>query len=116
MKKVKLLNNIIGCFYFKKTQNENLLGEFSHNKSHIILTESADIIKSIDNFVGEYHTTWQENTKIYFSKLQISHKAKSGGKIYKLIWLSDKGDIIFFGKGFLVDGILIGSYRDFAII
>ena len=105
--------NIIGRFYFKKTSNGNLLGEFSHNLSNQLDTESA--VKksgSINSFVGKYTTSWSETNSKNPVTIDITHKLGSSNSIYTLIW-SEKGKIIFRGEGMLCDDILIGDYRDF---
>jgi len=105
---------LIGRFYFKKTQNGNLIGEFSHSGSLINLTESADIDGYNDNFIGNYYTTWQENKLPLSAELKIEFKPKSGDRIYNLTW-KEGGNEIFLGEGFLFDNILIGDYRNFKV-
>ena len=116
MKKIDLSQQIIGRFYFKRTQNGNLIGEFSNNVILRTLTESADIIDPLDGFRGKYHTTWQEDGDSIFANLTIGFKDGTGNSIYQLSWTTKDGTLMFLGEGFLVDGILIGDYRDFGII
>lgn len=98
-----------GCFYFKRTQQGNLLGEFSNNTIQRTYTESADLISNNDSkdYVGEYISTWQEGNKAIVSLLEISKV----GTIYSLVWKLDSSPH-FFGKGFLLDDVLIGNYND----
>ncbi len=116
MTKINLSNNLIGRFYFKRTKNGNLIGEFSNLNSLKNSTESADAIEVEDNsFIGEYHSTWQENGKAHDAKLTIEYKENTHNSIYVLKWFAKGQDIKFQGEGFLVDDILIGDYRDFEI-
>ena len=116
MEKINLLNKIIGRFYFKRTQNHNLLGEFSNNVHPGNFTESADCIKITENFVGDYHATWQDNAVVIFAKLTINYKPNTRNTIFQLEWTSKNGEKMFEGEGFLFDNILIGDYRNFEII
>lgn len=105
---------LIGRFYFKKTANGNLLGEFSHNRSEINSSESADILNYSDDFIGTYFTTWQENNAPRSANLKIEFKQGTGDRIYKLTWTLDNKEL-FLGEGFLCDKILFGDYRNFKI-
>ncbi len=116
MNQINVSNNLIGRFYFKKTQNGNLLGEFSNNRSLSNSTESADVIISIENFVGEFISTWHQDGEAIFTKLIIEHKPNTGNSMFLLKWVSQNGNLMFLGEGFLFDGVLIGDYRDFEIV
>jgi hypothetical protein len=110
-----MAGNLIGRFYFKKTSNGNLIGEFSNNLSgNIISTESADFIKKVEgadgDYFGEYNSTWQENGNPLFANLKISPKA-GNDKLFTLNW-SRNGKRVFVGEGMLCDDILIGDYQD----
>jgi len=105
------MSKIIGRFFFKQTTNGNLIGEFSNNSSTKNSTESSDLLTPKNTFVGEYNSTWQDNGTAFFAKLFIEHKANST-EIYSLEWKRDN-KIIFWGEGFICDGILIGDYRNF---
>lgn len=111
MKKIKIENGLIGRFYFKKTHNGNLIGEFSNNLRSLNFTESADLETTIDSkdFIGKYNTTWQEDNEAIFRTLIVSHKANTQNRIYSLEWL-DGSTLTFIGEGFIVDGILINYY------
>jgi hypothetical protein len=106
--------NLIGRFYFKKTRNGNLIGEFSNNLSgNIISTESADFIEKVEgadgDYFGKYHSTWQENGKSYFANLEITPKV-GNNKLFTLNWT--RNGKIFVGEGMLCDDILIGDYKE----
>ena len=99
------MEKVIGRFYFKKTINGNLLGEFSNNGLKENITESADLIENMDkaDFEGLYNTTWYEDGACS-AKLKI----ESTNGIYSLRW-SEGGS--FEGRGMLYENnILIGNY------
>jgi hypothetical protein len=102
---------LIGHFYFKITDNGNLIGEFSNNQTDSIYTESADSINTIkkdkNNYIGEYCSTWREGEHSHFANLKISHG--SNERIFILEWTSEKDN--YKGKGMLCDNILIGDYQ-----
>lgn len=105
-----MANNLFGRFYFKKTSNGNLVGEFSNNTSRSISTESADKVESADSYIGKYNTTWQENGIVRFAKLNISQKQETGNMIFTLEW-KENDNLIFVGEGMFCDNILIGDYQ-----
>ena len=105
------MEELIGCFYFKQTNNGNLIGEFSNNKNPGIYTESSDLIGSTGDYLGKYHSSWQEDGISQFADLAISQKPKTNNKIFILKW-SRKGIPIFKGEGMLCDNILIGDYQE----
>ena len=104
-----MAKKIIGRFYFKRTINKNLVGEFSNNQSQDeITTESADLIEGgEENFVGKYSATWREDVVPFFATLTISLKTGST-KLFTLEWRGGKCN--FDGEGMLCDDILIGNY------
>jgi len=108
--------NLIGRFYFRQTNNGNLIGEFSSNQDESIYTESADKIStqetSSSNFIGSYLSTWRLNKKATYSTLIIDFKPGSKNHIYSLSW-EDNGKCIYRGEGMLCGDILIGDYRNF---
>lgn len=97
-----------GRFYFKRTVNGNLLGEFSNNKAKNNCTESADIISKSEGFIGTYLSTWQEDKVACLADLTTSYKV-GFNDISSLVWM-EKGKMIFEGEGFLSDDMLIGNY------
>ena len=107
---------VYGRFYFKKTTNGNLIGEFSNHGMFENTTESADLVefKESCGFVGEYLTTWRDKKSPILMNLTISHKTGSNGRIFDLEWTeeNDKKATRFKGQGFLCDNILIGDYTD----
>ncbi|HEY5369188.1 MAG TPA: hypothetical protein VIJ75_09365 [Hanamia sp.] len=116
MKQIDISDCLIGRFYFKKTYNGNLIGEFSNNRINIISSESADayIENKSDDFIGIYNTTWQQEGVPFFAKLTISYRDNTH-RIYKLEWERNR-ETIFIGEGFVFENNLIGDYRDFEII
>lgn len=104
---------ILGRFYFKQTTNGNLTGEFSNYAMSGNTTESADIMTTFTQpFIGEYRSTWfEENAESLI--LIISSSNGTNNRIYTLRWTNPNNDEpTFLGEGFIVDGILIGDYRD----
>ena len=94
------MSTLIGRFWFKRTSNGNLVGEFSNNKGKSISTESADLIESVETFEGKYHTSWQEKEKGSFAILNIAIKPNTK-TIYSLVWSDKKGKTIFLGEAML---------------
>ena len=105
------MSNLIGRFYFKRTGNGNLLGEFSNCFLKGNSTESADLIRNVEDFEGEYNSSWQEGGSSLFAKLFIEKKVNCKG-IYTLRW-ERNGTIIFWGEGLICNDVLIGDYRNF---
>lgn len=104
---------ILGRFYFTQSDTGNLLGEFSHNSIQAIITESADVREfphPTEQFVGIYSSTWFEEG-IQSLTLDIRPKRADDRRILLLRWFDATGDI-FFGEGFVANGILIGTYWD----
>ena len=116
-----------GRFFFQKTDNGNLIGEFSNNLDPNISTESADCKKGCENkecvdckWHGTYHTSWQEECDALFAELKIFHK-KGSAKLFSLAWCRNnippnnippiQKNLIFVGEGMLCNGMLIGDYR-----
>jgi|HubBroStandDraft_2_1064218.scaffolds.fasta_scaffold275467_2 hypothetical protein len=99
---------IIGRFYLKHTSNGNLIGEFSNDHSAEISTESCDLRGNANGYVGQYHSTWQENGNPFFADLEITHKPNTNNKIFTLKW---RGASNFDGEGMFCDDILIGDYH-----
>ncbi len=118
MKQINLSDCLMGRFYFKKTHNGNLIGEFSNNRITIISSESADSHSEndSDDFIGTYKTTWQQDGEPFFAKLTISYRNNTLQRIYKLEWTDRNVNLIFVGEGFVFENNLIGDYRDFIII
>ena len=101
----------LGRFYFKQTANGNLSGEYSHEGIDANYTETANLTSVFQqSFIGKYDSVWLENGPESL-ELEIGFKPKTNDKIYTLKWLEKNGNSKFEGEGFLVDDILIGSYR-----
>jgi hypothetical protein len=100
---------IIGSFYFKITNNHNLIGEFTNNDpNECIRTENAQLIKSNSRLIGIYQSTWFDNA-VHLADLEIMQK--NNNNTYKLEW-KEKGIITYQGEGFLMDNeTLIGFYQ-----
>jgi hypothetical protein len=104
----KTMKKTRGRFYFKRTSNGNLIGEFSNNNAPGAYTESADLAQPNEgNIVGIYKSTWQENGNPYCTDLAISNRPNSNG-LFRLEW---RGSANFDGEGMLCDDILIGDYH-----
>jgi len=110
-----MAEDLLGRFYFKKTINGNLIGEFSNNfKNCGIYTESATLTKGKnksydDDYTGSYHSTWCEGAESIYADLEIQ-KREDNHKIFTLKWQSKDG-LNFKGEGMLCDNILIGDYQ-----
>jgi hypothetical protein len=105
-----MVREIIGQFYFKKTSNGNLFGEWSNNDKAEIFSESCDLIKAgNDIYLGEYISTWQENGKPISAKLTITRK-QNNSPLFFLKWHGNKFG--FEGEGMLCDDILIGRFHE----
>lgn len=52
---------ILGRFYFKQTQNGNLLGEFSNQRSDFNHSESADFLNARNERYNTSKTSFQPN-------------------------------------------------------
>lgn len=104
------MEKIRGRFYFKKTSNNNLIGEFSNNVGNGVYTESADLIFQSHNngFIGKYNSTWHEDGQPFLTELEISPKNGTNNSIFELKWTGDNSH--FKGEGMLCDEILIGNY------
>jgi len=96
-----------GRFYFKRTTNGNLIGEWSNNNETRAFSESSDWVSLEDSaYVGMYNSTWQEGQNPVFAKLAITKK--QGGSLFKLEW---RGKANFDGEGMLCEDLLIGDYH-----
>lgn len=94
-----------GVFYFEKTNNFNLIGEFSNNESIIIMTESAIGNNVSNDFEGEYTSTWFD-----FIGNEANLVITKNGRKYKLTWFKN-GETLFIGEGFVTEHKLIGFYK-----
>ena len=94
-----------GVFYFERTTNSNLLGEFSNSESETIMTESAIASGDTNDFEGVYTTTWFD-----FQVTGMNMEIKRAGSKYEIIWIDKEKKPIFKGEGFLAGNKLIGFY------
>lgn len=99
-------DRIAGRFYFKRTSNGNLIGEWSNNDADRTFSESCDLAEPNDNsFIGTYNSSWREGGEALAAKLKIT---KQRGQLFSLEW---RGDADFDGEGMLCDDTLIGDYH-----
>ena len=119
-----MAKNLIGRFFFKLTDNKNLIGEFSNSSDERIYAESADRITDIDpddKFVGEYWHTWchyhdNDTVEGVVAKLKIWRKPNCQNIFSLKIEVQNNmppAERTFWGEGMLCDGMLIGDYRNF---
>jgi len=107
-----------GRFYFKKTSNGNLLGEFSNHAEPDVFTESSDLIPSISdsgaddkpNYLGKYASHWREGQTALFANLEITRKTNSAA-LFRLQWRGRGSAGNFEGEAMLCDDILVGDYH-----
>jgi hypothetical protein len=107
---------LIGRFFFQKTDNGNLIGEFSCNPGTGVSTESSDFILPCEDkecanckYHGTYHSSWQEDGDPLFAELKIFRK-RGSANLFSLEWYRDT-ILIFVGEGMLFSGNLIGDYH-----
>jgi hypothetical protein len=104
---------IIGGFYFRLTENENLLGEYFNDNSTTRSTESA--VKQPNTgtgYEGVYDSSWVD-VEAVTAILTIGVKRGTNG-IFSLEWVVDNNRM-FMGEGIIVNGILIGNYIDVVV-
>lgn len=102
---------ITGSFYFKKTINGNLIGEFTNNDPNAtVRTENANVIEYDSGFTGKYLSTWYDNDS-HTAKLEIKTKGNAG--TFSLEWNEGTNSYpTYVGEGFLQDeNTLIGFYQ-----
>ncbi|PZO24291.1 MAG: hypothetical protein DCE86_16865 [Flavobacteriaceae bacterium] len=108
---------ILGRFYLKRTQDRNLIGQFSNQAMNENITENAIFTgngRIDDDFVGNYDSTWVENGEGQrTSTLEI--RLIPNTQLYRLTWINANESIEFHGEGFVIDNMLIGDYRDLEI-
>jgi hypothetical protein len=103
------MSKIVGHFYFKLTANGNIIGEYSHHGMKTVTIESANWKTKTIGFFGTYDTIWIENGNLMNMTLEIADVKNTQIPIYLLVWNDGTNDI-YKGEGFIVDGMLIGSY------
>jgi hypothetical protein len=101
----------LGHFYFKLTSSGNLLSEYSFEGHDKVVIEGANRINGLlTSFEGDFEAIWIEKAVRFPVILHIELRLNTKSEIFKLTW-KEKGTDIFTGEGFIVDGILIGSYK-----
>ncbi|WP_395050915.1 hypothetical protein [Flavobacterium sp.] len=104
---------IFGEFYFKKTDNGNLIGEFTNNSMGGRWdVECSNYCKGIkNNFECKYLTTWLEDDKPYIAVLEINLEHKEN---YALNWSNLlTGKKLFVGKAKIEDkNKIVGTYTN----
>jgi hypothetical protein len=119
-----MAKNLIGRFFFKLTDNKNLIGESSNSGDRRIYAESADRIPDgtdDGSFSGKYNHTfchYYENGKVegVVAKLTIWRKPDCQNIFSLKIEVQNNmppAERTFWGEGMLCDGMLIGDYRNF---
>lgn len=99
------MKRFIGTFYFEKTINGNLIGEFTNNDSDIVIPECAQITNHPNEFEGIYLSCWYD-IDLCQAELEIIKMINK----FKVKWTTTKGDD-FIGEGFLTGKKLIGYYE-----
>jgi hypothetical protein len=103
----------VGRFYFKRTSNGNLLGEFSNRAEPSAFTESCDLTEPAPNatnpYEGTYASHWREGQEACYADLTISRK--QGTALFRLEWRGrgDAGN--FDGEAMLCDDMIVGDYH-----
>ena len=110
------MKKVIGRFYFKLSENGNLLGEYSNEGSTECDVEAAKRIPAVTSeatpvnlFEGEYTSTWTEGKEVVSATLKITRRSNAVG-IFSVIWCKGGRDL-FTGGAMMVDRILIGNYE-----
>ena len=102
--------DLFGHFYFKKTVNGNLYGEYSHNKMKDVCTESCVLITPfLQPFEGTYQSAWLDDDNPRMAELSISATDQHNHRHFKLQWKTDN-KVAYEGEGTLCGDILIGHY------
>lgn len=105
---------IFGSFYLQFINQLDLSGEYINNFRTSSVIENAIRVEEDEpnQFVGRYLTSWQEeNSEVQEAELVITNI----GDKFMLRWINESDrSTIFFGEGFLMNGILIGCYSNVA--
>lgn len=114
----QFMTRLIGRFYFKKTANGNLIGEYSNRApaSSRSYAEAATRIEGGNEWVGDYMTTWCEAPKneCVSARLEIEAKPNCIG-IFILRWRpasEPNGKAMFAGEAMLCDDMIVGDYTN----
>ena len=107
------MTKLVGNFYYNRTVNGNLLGEFTNNLDDRILSESCNPSEPDtlpNDFIGRYNSSWQQNTDTFGFTLEIQTHPNTPTK-FKLIWRNNATPV-YFGEAFRVGEMLVGFYTD----
>jgi hypothetical protein len=102
-----MAGKLVGSFYFQRTNNTNLIGEFLNDQSNVVFPEIAHPIKPTQDFVGVYQSTWFDTIN-HLATLIINRTNNSN--IYTLDW-NEQNMPSYEGKAMLVKNKLIGYYK-----
>lgn len=108
MTKKTIATDLIGAFVFKDHGDGCLSCKWINNGINYPLMECSlrQSDRQKDPYSGVYLTTWIEDPNTEQSHLEISKKDAS----YNLTWYGPSKKQIFYGKGMLYDGLLVGAY------
>lgn len=102
-----------GQFYFKLTEEGNLLGEYSHQGTSTIRPECAMRVTGAKNdYAGDFLTAWYEqNTdNAMLAGLRVRPKPQDSHS-FTLLWMEHKTSrILFTGEATLKNGAIVGHY------
>ncbi|MDQ1161216.1 hypothetical protein QE422_001584 [Chryseobacterium sp. SORGH_AS 447] len=99
-----------GFFYFRLTNNGNLVGEFFNDADTSIRTESADTINNENRFDNSYLSTWREGNTSEIVNLNI-RISDSNRRVFDLVWFRNNEDIaIFRGQAIEIEENLLSGY------
>ncbi len=104
---------IVGSFYLKKTDNGNLLGEFTNNALFTVTAENASLTEAgMQLYEGRYLSTWYEEGELCTAELVIDHLANAEyeGLKYHLVWNDLNKGSIYEAEALLAEGMLVGHY------
>ena len=104
---------LIGRFYFKKTTEGNLIGEYSHRELNCTrsFAEAASRVGKGTEWVGDYKTCWVEPPDLEFGQALLKITKKRGAvNLFRLRWYGEDGSELFTGEAMLSDDLLIGDY------
>jgi len=117
------MKKLLGRFYFKRTINGNLLGEYSNSDSNckrsyaeaanVIASDTKASTDSLLTFVGSYHTVWHDEPYAPCAAARLEITAKQNCTNLFLVSWKDigSGAVLFTGEAMLCDDILVGDYQ-----
>ncbi|WP_294284157.1 hypothetical protein [uncultured Chryseobacterium sp.] len=99
-----------GFFYFRLTNNGNLVGEFFNDFDTSIRTESADRTNNENRFDNTYLSTWREggNSEILNLNINIS---ENNDRVFDLAWFrNNENNPVFRGQAMEIEESLLSGY------